>query len=667
MSKAANGEATPGEPDPVSGVHGELQAALAAGDRALNTDGDLLASRESFERAYQLAEPAADADAMARAALGLAGLWVSERRTVTGAVLLEARLQHVLPMLDERSALALRVRMRLAAEADYRRGQHAEVLSLLGDARAAADPVVLADALSLTHHCLLGPADLELRRDLALELVKTSFRTGRRSDRIMGLMWQTVDAYCAADPHAGRLLGELRDQLSGDDHAAVGFVASAIDVMLAIRAGRLDDAESLVAICAKTGATAGDIDAEWWTGGQLVTIRWYQGRLAELVPMLEDRVYSQSLSQVDNSTVAALAVAAATKGDRLMAASCLASLCGNDLGDLPQSSSWLVTMNGVVEAAHLLGDAGVASRAYDLLLPHARLPMIGGLGVTCFGSTHQALGIASLTAADRDNAIDHLRTAVQNNLALGHWPALVSSRRRLAAAYRARGQPGDAQAADHELDAAAIEAGALGLAALGLAGAGARVPVADSAGLAACKRVGRRWRLTLAGRSVVVEDSIGMLHLAVLIANPRREIAAADLVSGLVSLRGGGEPGQPALDEEAVRAYRSRLGELDSELDALAATSRQDRGASLPDPGASRQDRRASLQAERDWVIAQLASAAGLGGRTRFFPDEGERARVAVGKAIRRALGRVSEADPVIGDHLRQRVHTGKRCSYWPG
>jgi len=39
---------------------------------------------------------------------------------------------------------------------------------------------------------------------------------------------------------------------------------------------------------------------------------------------------------------------------------------------------------------------------------------------------------------------------------------------------------------------------------------------------------------------------------------------------------------------------------------------------------------------------------------------------VAVGKAIRRALVRITEADPVIGDHLGQTVRTGVRCCYWP-
>ena len=648
MTEAAKRDTTARRPAPASGLEVELNAALTAGDRALNSDGDLVASRQSFERAYQLTERTGDTDAMARAALGLAGLWVSERRTMTGTVMLEARLQHVLAMLDEGSVLALRVRARLAAEADYRLGERDSILALINEARAAPDPVALADVLSLAHHCVLGPDDLALRRELALELVKTSFRTGRRSDRLMGLMWQTVDAYCAADPHAGRLLGELRNELSESDHPAVGFIVSAIEVMLAIRAGHLDDAESLVAICAKNGATAGDIDTEWWPGGQLVTIRWYQGRLGELLPMLSDRVYSQALSAVDNSTVVALAVAAALSGDRLTAASCLASLRGSDLADLPRSSSWLVTMNGVVETAHLLADAEVAAAAYDLLLPYAELPMIGGLGVTCFGSTHQALGLASLTTGELDRGIDHLRAAVQRNLALGHWPAVVTGRQRLAAAYRLRGRHPDAEDAQRELDAAAIEAGALGLAV-----PGARSTVTGSADVATCKRVGRRWQLTLADRSVLVEDSTGMLHLAVLIANPRREIPASELVSGLASLGGDGGVGQPALDPQAVRAYRNRLKQLDAELDVLEADGPADQAT--------------SLRAERDWVVAQLANAAGLAGRTRLFSDEGERARVAVGKAIRRALTRITEADPDIGDHLRERVHTGKRCAYWPG
>jgi hypothetical protein len=635
--------------DPADG----LGAALAAGTRAREVDGDLRASRQSFERAYQLAERAGDVQAMARAALGLAGLWVSERRTLTGAVLLQERLERVLSALEPHSCLALRIRVRLAGESDYLHGGHDAILAELDAARAAADPVSLADALSLAHHCLLGPDHVGRRRELAVELIKVSFRTGRRSDLLMGLLWQTVDSYFAGDPHAGRHLGELRDQLKQQNHLAVAFVVSAIDVMLAIRAGRLCDAESLTGTCAANGAAAGDIDHDWWSAAQLVTIRWYQGRLAELLPMLRDRVHSPDLSAVDNSAVAALAVAAALGGDLRTAASSLGALCGSDLGDLPRSSSWLGTMNGVVEAAHLLGDVSVSARAYELLRPYASLPMVGSLGITCFGSVQHALGVASLTSGHLDQAIAHLRAAIQHNLALAHWPAVVVARQRLATAYRRRAQPGDAEAARGELEMAASEAAALGLPAPdgGARGSSGPSGLPGPAGpFAECRRDGRKWRLTWRDRNVLMEDSIGLAHLAVLIANPRQEIPAADLAAGLVALGGDGGSAHPVLDQTAIAEYRSRLKRLDSEL-ARADLEDEDQGA---------------LRAERDWLVAQLASAAGLGGRVRSFPDQGERARVAVGKAIRRALARISEADPVLGDHLRQTVHTGVRCSYWP-
>ena len=649
----------------VAGQADGLSAALAAGAHAKYADGDLLSSRECFERAYRLAEQAGDVQAMAVAALGLAGLWVCERRTVTSAVLLEARLQHVLSLLDAGSVLALRVRTRLAGEADYFHGTHAAILAALDEVRAAADPGLLAEALSIAHHCLLDPDHVRLRRPLAVELIKASFRTERRSDLLMGLLWQTVDAYCEGDPHAGRLLGELKDHLRQRNHLAVGFVVSAVDVMLAIRAGQFGAAEALVAVCARNGAAAGDADHEWWSGAQLVTIRWYQGRLVELLPMLHDRVHSPVLSAVDNSAVAALAVAAALSGDRPRAASSLAALCGSDLAGLPRSSSWLVTMNGVVEAAYLLEEADVAARAYELLRPYADLPMIGSLGITCFGSAQHALGVAALTSRQLDEAIEHLHAAVQHNLALAHWPALVASRRRLAQAYALRGSPGDAEAAQRERAVAISEATAVGLPVPDHRGSEPSATVAQ-VNVAQCHRVGRKWRLALRNRSVLVEDSVGMVHLAVLIANPRQEIQAADLVAGLARLSGasgvsgsasgGAGPAHPVLDHEAIAEYRNRLKRLDAEIGEL-------------EPGED--PARASLlgraRAERDWLIAQLSSAAGLAGRTRAFSDEPERARVAVGKAIRRALARITEADAVIGEHLRQTVHTGARCFYWPG
>jgi len=634
----------------VAGRNNELEELLARGDSALAADGDLHAARRHFEAAYRVAEKLGDGRGMALAALGMGGIWVHEQRTVAGVTLLRSRLRQALSHVDSRSPLGLRLRARLTAENDYRHGDYAAILAVLDEARRVRDPLALAETLSLAHHCLLGPDHGALRQSIALDLVGESSRTGRNSDLLLGVLWQTVNLFFEGDSHAHRRLVELRELLSQTDHLAVGYVASAIDVMLAIRAGRLEEAETLANACASTGAAAGDVDATGWYGAHLVAIRWYQGRLAELLPLLEDVAHSPTLSAVDNSFFAALAVSAAAAGDTRKAASALATLRGRSLSDLPRSSSWLVALAGIVEAAALLGDAQISAEAYELLAPYAHLPVMASLAVACFGSAQYVLGVASITTGDLDRAVEHLRLAIQDNLALAHWPAVVTSRLRYAEALLARGRAEDAAVAQQQQDIARSEAAALGIAAVVTA---APDPAGSTVELT---REGQQWRVGLGRRSVTVEHSVGMFHLAVLLANPGQEIHAVDLVSGLAVLghagQGTGLSEQPKLDRVAAREYRERLSQLRIEIDELDSRDESDRAQ--------------RARAERDWLLAELAGAAGIGGRTRAFADGGERARIAVGKAVRRALQRIGESDPVIGDHLKRTVHTGMRSCYRP-
>jgi DNA-binding SARP family transcriptional activator len=432
--------------------------ALAAGEHALLEDGDLRTGREHFETAYLRAERAGDAGALARAALGLGGLWVHEHRTAAASASLLTRLRHALERVDPASSLGHRLQARLAAELDYEQGTHDRILAAADRTRAAGDPVAHAEALSLAHHCLLGPDHTRRRRALATELVGVGGRTGRRTDLVMGVLWDTVDLFLAADPHAGRRLGELEDLLAARKHLAAGFVADALGVMLAIRAGRFREAEAGAQACAELGQAAGDSDALGWYGAQLVAIRWFQGRLGELVPVLDGLMHSPTLSPIDNSYYAALAVAAASAGDHRTAAGALARLCGDDPGALPRSSTWLISLSGAAETAYLLDDRATAARIHELLEPFAHLPAMASLAVACFGSVHHPLGTTALTAGDPDRAVPHLRAAVRHNLALAHWPAVVFSRRRHAEALLRRGGPGDAAAADRELAVAEEEA-----------------------------------------------------------------------------------------------------------------------------------------------------------------------------------------------------------------
>lgn len=641
----------------------DIEESLLRGEHALFVDGSLRVGREWFEAAYHEADCRGDTRRLARAALGLGGLWVHEHRTIADAAMVRTRQGRALSLVHPQSLLALRLRVRLAAEEDYHTGGHAAILAMVAEARQAGNAVALVESLSLAHHCVLGPEHGSLRRDLARELMAEASKTARRGDVLMGLLWHTVDLFLSADRHAERALAELRDLLARHDHLAVGYVVDVIQVMRTIRSGRFEQAEVLATACAERGAAAGDLDATGWYGGQLGVIRWFQGRIAELVPMLSQLAISPMLSAVDNSTIAGLAVAAATAGDRRVATGALARLRGKDLADLPRSSSWLASMYCVVEAAHLLDDAELSAQAHALLAPFAELPAIASLGVACLGSIHHSLGVASLTTGHVDRAVDHLREAIHDNLGLGHWPAVVLSRARLAKALALRDGPRD-ETARRELALATEEATALGMTlpegirqdSAALAGRadniGGRSPVV------VCQRRGRQWRVELGGRAVLVPHSVGMAHLAILLANPGREIPATELAAGAgladtAKAAGAALSAQPVLDELAKREYKQRLSELDAEIDDLEAMKESERAG--------------AVRAERDWLIAELAAAAGLGGRLRQFTGNEERARIAVGKAIRRALARITETDQVMGDELRACVQTGLRCCYQPG
>ena len=175
------------------------------------------------------------------------------------------------------------------------------------------------------------------------------------------------------------------------------------------------------------------------------------------------------------------------------------------------------------------------------------------------------------------------------------------------------------------------------------------VPVDDSSAVATCAREGRHWRVALGARAVLVKHSVGMFHLAVLLANANVEINAAELAAGVGRLRARTVTvAQPILDRSAIQRYRKRLAELRAEIDEYEG-------------GPEQVDK---ARAERDWLVAELGAGTSLGGRARSFSDSGERARIAVGKAIRRAISRIHDADELVGEHLRHSVSTGMRCAY---
>ena len=166
------------------------------------------------------------------------------------------------------------------------------------------------------------------------------------------------------------------------------------------------------------------------------------------------------------------------------------------------------------------------------------------------------------------------------------------------------------------------------------------------------RREGDTWVLTYGAETVQLRDAKGLRYLALLLAQPGREVHVSELAgdrSGVAARMG---PTDTVLDDSAALAYRERITELEGELEEAREWNDSERAA--------------RTEAELDAVAEQLAGAYGLGGRARTTGDPAERMRKAVTNRIKDSLGRISAAHEQLGRHLDNSVRTGTFCSYVP-
>jgi hypothetical protein len=156
------------------------------------------------------------------------------------------------------------------------------------------------------------------------------------------------------------------------------------------------------------------------------------------------------------------------------------------------------------------------------------------------------------------------------------------------------------------------------------------------------------WRFGFADRQAQLPDAKGLHDIAALLSAPGTEIHVFDLLG----VEGSKLGADPVLDDIAKAQYKARLAELDQRLDVADASG--------DDALANR------LTAERDALLAELRSAAGLAGRSRRLGDAGERARKAIGARVRDALGKIDRVHPELAAHLRESLRLGTNCSYLP-
>jgi hypothetical protein len=630
--------------------------------------GDPASGKDAYWEAAEIAQRLGLGEELGQAALGYGGvfLWLRAGDDTRLVPLLE----HALASLDPRdSALraALLGRLAGALRDDWSMARRSALSSeAVAMARRVGDQRTLLDTLICHIAAAMGPDSVaemaELRREIRelreswheyLLIIVTAFGED------WGLAKADIETF-------GQRARKLRQPI-------LEFYYAVMRATLGLLEGRLEDTERVLRDARHHSDRVRSWESQYSYRLPIIALRREQDRLGEVV---ED-AHQLAADHVGYRMLPALAAyvdAATGRTDEARRQMDLLAMDG--FAFLPRDHGWLFGMTYLAETALLIGDARRAAEIERLLAPYAGR-MGFGSGEVSSGPVDRVRGLLAAFAGRPDEALLLLKNAEGEAARKGArlWAVRSSVERALVLVQR--DGSGD-RALAQELVAAALETcRALGLPAIerearGVAGslgedqppAAAREPAPVRS--ATFRRDGDVW--SIGGERVVqLRHSKGLAYLARLISQPGREFHALDLAGegAGAAERGVGAAGAAELglhvddgsggaiiDDEAKAAYRTRLRELQAELDEAD---------SFNDPV-----RAEAARMEMDALAAQLSAAFGLGGRARPEGSAAERARQSVTKAIREATRRIAAADGVVGEHLERSVRTGTYCVYDP-
>ena len=170
-------------------------------------------------------------------------------------------------------------------------------------------------------------------------------------------------------------------------------------------AGDLADAEATAEKLLNFGSESG-LDSFNLYAPLLLPIRFHQGRLVELLPLIEQAVAEQPSHR---GYVPALVRALARAGRFDDAADVLHGLSVHNY-DMPHNVNWFVGTDQLADAVEILGDTAVAAVVRERLAPFAGRIADFGAGVS--RPTDQALAQLALVLDDLDGAAEAATRAV---------------------------------------------------------------------------------------------------------------------------------------------------------------------------------------------------------------------------------------------------------------
>lgn len=620
---------------------------LGLGDAEV-LSGATATARAHFSEACRLGRQLGDESLFAEAALALT-------RTVGfGALDLEVidALQEALHTLPD-GVLQTRVKLRLAEELWFdeanltRRGTLSE--DALTHARAVGDPDLLAHALGARIRATWGTANAGNRAVLSKELAHVASRTRSVSLKLQACRWRMNSLWergksAEADATLEQFV-RLAEQLASPQARANALWRRIVSEEIK---GNIDAVGPLHEALDATAAEADHPLRRIFAVMPRFMVDVERGDDAAITRLLPEYLY------------------VAERLRHIPAGHALPAYVHYRVGDLDRARMHLLdTLERGVPTAYadataycmlaqvaiaVSADEQILAELYGRLLPVRRLFGVAGLGA-CFGSFERYLGQLARHRGDLHSAREHFEAAVRNNHRAGVRGYHAHALRELARVSREL--DGDSDRV-RSLDAEALElARSLGFTRLEtlLSHAPAATPTARVT-VATLARRGDGWVLRCGAHDSHLKNRKGLQYLARILAQPGVSFPALDLArEEIPRVMPATQSGLEILDRRARDDYRARITHLREVEDAATEAGQAARAK--------------TARAEREFLEEHLLGAMGLGGARRVGGD-GERARVSVTNAIRRAVAAISRHAPALGTNLRATVRTGRVCSYDP-
>ncbi len=265
----------------------------------------------------------------------------------------------------------------------------------LAVARRLDDPRTLCYVLGARSMPIWAPDTLGERLECSAESVHLADGLGDPLARFHALHWHGVALVQAGEMDEVRRVVRRERELAGRlGEPSARWLARYDEATVATVAGDLADAERLASEALEIAMDSGQPDAMSLYASQLTNIRYDQGRLAELQPMIAETASAHP----NIPSFRALLALAYVEGELPLEAAEL--LAAERLEPLPRDMTWLACVVLWAQVCASVGDSKRAGALYELLRPYAG--QVVYTGISAWGDVDHALGrLATVVRAPR--------------------------------------------------------------------------------------------------------------------------------------------------------------------------------------------------------------------------------------------------------------------------